>query len=221
MNRSDFFRLRWKNRAKRFLGHLHGQEILYAHMFDRMLEARGLECGPFFPIGGAANYSLLYLIGRICLELPVRNVLELGVGQSTILLDVIGMAGQSVEHDAGWAETIRRKAPNREVLTTELVTREIKGCPAQIYNFDVRTAELVIVDGPQGSPRYSRLGALDILDDCLADEYMVIFDDAERKGEQDTILSFARSRNARTHIISGLSSQCVVYTDKFAAVGWY
>src|SRR3546814_16016062 len=59
-------------------------------------------------------------------------------------------------------------------------------------------------DGPQGSARNSRWGALEILERSLADEFIVIFDDAERRGEQEPAMEFQRMRGGneigRAHV---------------------
>lgn len=44
---------------------------------------------PLFPVGGAAGALLMYRVLRGLRELPVSSVLELGAGQTTLLLDLV------------------------------------------------------------------------------------------------------------------------------------
>jgi hypothetical protein len=46
---------------------------------------------------------------------------------------------------------------------------------------------LILVDGPNGDENYSRVGIAHYLPEILASSYVIIFDDAERRGEIMTI----------------------------------
>src|SRR4051812_44863033 len=86
------------------------QEATYRHLFVRELERLG-ETDIYFPTGGAANYSLLYLLLRIAKEQRPRSVLDVGCGQSTLLWDRLrnkGLVGSVVtlENDAAWGAAI-------------------------------------------------------------------------------------------------------------------
>ena len=54
--------------------------MIYRDLFLRELARLGVEDG-FYPIGGAANYSLLYLVLRAMTEFPVSSILEVGAGK--------------------------------------------------------------------------------------------------------------------------------------------
>ena len=64
---------------------LHAEQI-YQGIFAQQCARHGLN-EPFYPVGAAASYSLMYLLTRVLAELPVRNVVELGSGQTTVLID--------------------------------------------------------------------------------------------------------------------------------------
>ena len=51
-----------------------------------------------------------------------------------------------------------------------------------------KSFDLMMIDGPYGyrSPDYSRVDILSILPDCLNDEFVILMDDCDRKGEQRT-----------------------------------
>jgi predicted O-methyltransferase YrrM len=193
--------------------------------------ARGerINLPPLYPVQSAANYSLLYLLLRTCCELPISRVLELGVGQSTLLLNAVSTAKgthiHSVEAEHAWAERVGRKVAHA-IDVHELEARESYGRRCLAYSITPalpKDIDLLVVDGPRGTPRYSRWGALEIADGCLAQEFIVVFDDAERIGEQDTIREFLKSvrPNARVHHLGSSKCQLVAFTPKFGAVGYF
>jgi hypothetical protein len=85
-------------------------EVIYRDLFLRELARMGEE-DRFFPTGGAANYSLLYLILRIGLEFKPASVLDIGAGQSSLLWSMLrrhGLVGSvlTLESDREWAQRI-------------------------------------------------------------------------------------------------------------------
>lgn len=176
---------RWLNPA---------MEIVYRELFLR--DIRRLEIADdFYPVGSAANHSLLYAITRAFTEFPVGNVLELGCGQSTLLLSRLNQrlnraaAIRSVDHDRDWAARLRA-AVAHEVVVAELRSKTVDGVSISHYDegyFDrAKKYDLIIVDGPTvHSPETAttRLGCLEVVEVALAPDFVVILDDAERKGE--------------------------------------
>lgn len=47
--------------------------------------------------------------------------------------------------------------------------------------------DLILIDGPNGSEVYSRVDIIGILPDCLNESFVMIMDDYERIGEQNTM----------------------------------
>ena len=184
--------LDWCSRNLSPASMLHGREVVYQNIVHRELARLGID-RPLYAVGGAANYSYLYLLLRVCTELPVQRVLELGVGQSTLLLDALaerqGFEVLGLEHDADWAERIGRQCTRARVLEAPLHAAEVEGHRCRTYRapeVDGRF-DLVLVDGPRGSRRRSRWGALEWIAQRRAEDFLLIFDDAERGGELDTI----------------------------------
>ena len=177
---------RWLNPA---------MEIVYRDLFLRDLRRLGIE-DAFYPIGSAANHGLLYAITRAFAEFPVASVLELGCGQSTLLLGELdrklnrAASIRSVDQDPQWVERLRPRV-GHEVVVAELVPKTIRGHSIRHYRdgyFDrAKSYDLVIVDGPSvpagAEAAMARLGALEVIETSLAPDFIVIVDDAERKGE--------------------------------------
>lgn len=168
-------------------------EIVYRELFLRDLAKLGLE-DRYYPVGWAANHSLLYLITRCFAELPVRQVLELGAGQSSILLSQLndrlkrGAVITTVEHDRLWADRIQSQVSHR-VLVTDLVPKTIEGHRIQHYGdtyFDASVRyDFVLVDGPPANRNdlaLNRLGVIEVMGN-LAEDFVIIVDDVQRYGE--------------------------------------
>ena len=211
---------------------VHGREAVYQGIVHRELARLGID-RPLYPVRSAATYSYLYLLLRICTELPVRRVLELGAGQSTLLLDDLAADANlevtTLEHDADWAAHVGARCDRARVVRSPLVRREIHGRQAEGYDagdaadgpFDV-----LLVDGPRGRRRHSRRGALEFVERSLGDEFVIVFDDAERRGELDTIgellkLLDRRGTDYSTTLVRSVNSQFIVATRGMRAASFF
>ncbi|CAM3032861.1 MULTISPECIES: hypothetical protein [Sphingomonas] len=182
----------WTGRADAFAPEP-GLEAIYRDLFLRELKLLGEE-DRFFPTGGAANYSLLYLILRIGADFRPTSVLDVGAGQSSLLWAMLqrrGLVGEvlTLENDPDWGERIAAQVTH-EVLVTPLASRTVGKREVTTYDWSAARAgrrfDVVLCDGPRGTPRHSRGGVLAMLDD-LPHDFALILDDAERDGEQDTV----------------------------------
>ena len=217
-------------RLAHFLGNLQTREISYQNIFFESSRRLGIDI-PFYPIGGAANASLLYLILRVCLDSDVRSVLELGVGQSTILLHELRklkpLEITSVEHDAAWAGFVGKQV-DHEVIVAPLRAASIDGVDTQVYDvkgeLGDRRFDLMIVDGPVGFNvrRRSRWGCIEFVRKHLADDYVMIIDDAHRRGEMDTVKHLRTLLDARgpchVGLAMGACAQIVLASERFRHV---
>jgi len=232
INARDFFKAKWIYRCHRLrskFGTTPTVEVLFQNMVQNGVQALGLSVPPLYPRGGAANYSLLYAILRIATELPIKRVLEIGAGQSTLLLNSIararGLEIVTLETDSNWASRIQAAVDHK----VHFVKRE----PAVVHGHSTENIvlpadvegkfDLIIVDGPIGSRRRSRWTALSALDKLLNDDFVVVFDDAGRVGEQDTAKEFLTSRDEQlfVHFILGEKAQCLISTAKFREVAYF
>ncbi|NKI36606.1 hypothetical protein HFP89_15650 [Wenzhouxiangella sp. XN79A] len=208
--RAALAEMRWLNRPLEWWAKnvavgamLNGRELVYQNIVHRDLARLGID-RPIHAVGSAANYSYLYLLIRSCTELPVRRVLELGCGQSTLLLDALAERADfevvSLEHEAEWAERIGAQCRRARVLEAPLVERRIADRDSPVHDPDVHDGQgvdVLLVDGPQKSKRRSRWGALHWLEGMNSDDFLIIFDDAERRGELDTIEQAVKQLDAR------------------------
>lgn len=198
-------------------------ELRYQGLFGDALGGLGIQ-SRYFPVKAAANYSLLYLILRVVTELPVRRVLELGCGQTSLLFDDLARSRAlevtTLEQDADWAARIQHRVAHR-ILQAPLATKRIRGRETRAYAAAPETLgegfDFLMIDGPQGRRRHSRWGALEYVEAFASEEMVLLFDDAQREGEQDTIrealaMLAARGLEYDVAITRGLKSQCLIAT---------
>lgn len=162
----------------------------------------------FSPGRGAIGYQLMYVLYRVLNEVNPTSVLELGMGQSTKLIGsyVASANGECkhyvVEHDENWIEFFSNHYPLPN--TTEVVRCAIEDTPVIVeeenrftnvtkyVGFEEQLKDkkfdLIMIDGPYGyrSPDFSRVDILSILPQCLKEEFVILMDDCDRKGEQQT-----------------------------------
>lgn len=203
---------------------LQGREIVFQNMVNRDLDRLGIN-DPFYPLRSAATYSYLYLLLRAAQELGELRILELGAGQSTILIDRLAqrfpIQCTTLEHDEFWQQHIAGQV-EVDVRHAPLVPRLSRGHQADSYDPAVIDAEarfnVLLVDGPRSSKRRSRWGCLAFIEQHLEDDFLIIIDDAERPGEIDTIGAALQLLDERgiqygTHLSRSINSQFVIATE--------
>ena len=152
--------------------------------------------------GWAANYSFIYTLFRILDKVSPQHILEMGLGQTTRLtsqyvayknpaatLDVC-------EHNQSWIDIYTPELPRSEhihVHHLELEYFDFEGKPNDKYKDIAKVTgntkyNLIIVDGPVGGGKnFPRSNIVDLIPHNLAEDFIIIFDDADRVGEQKTI----------------------------------
>ena len=182
-------------------------ELLFADYFrDSIQNSKWVTDKGFSAFGGAANYSLLYKLYKIYDIVKPQNVLEFGLGQTTKLSYQYAEANPNVkiiaiDDNKDWTEIYKKQITmpkNLNITSLALQDFRYKGEVLQKLNeykglnrvIGKTKFDLVIVDGPIGYDKeYSRTNIVS-LSDSLAEDFIVIFDDAERIGEQRTINIF-------------------------------
>jgi predicted O-methyltransferase YrrM len=211
---------------------LQGRELVYQGIVHRELDRLGFGDTPFYPVRSAATYSYLYLLLRIAQELPPLRVLELGAGQSTVLLDrlarTLPLTCVTLESDSDWLARVRADVA-LDVRHAPLVPLTIRGYASSVYDPQALSADerfnVLLVDGPRASPRRSRWGALQFLE-RLEDDFLLVFDDAERRGELDTIGALLqvlddRAVSYRTYLQRSINSQFLIATGRFQSALYF
>ena len=180
----------------------YAKENRYATVFhDAIISAEWLKDKSFTLIGGAANYSLMFILFKVLDAVQPNHILEFGLGQTSKLTTQYVRHKNSkatldiVEHDSDWIKTFGAELElgKRAVIhQKKIIDFELNGIASDKYEAldDVaadKKFDLIMIDGPFGYDRtYPRSNVLDLVPQHLNDSFAIIFDDAERQGEQNT-----------------------------------
>lgn len=207
---------------------LHKEQIMQG-IFDQQCRRRGIT-EVFYPVGAAASYSLMYLLTRVLSELPVRNVMELGSGQTTVLIDRLrSLDGMHVAYEQSelWARSVAERAARCSVRYSPLVAKNFEGVSYNGYDgLQTVDFDLLLVDGPNGTDHVSRYDCVPLVASNRAKEFMLILDDAGRPGEKETLAALEallsqRGVDYKLNYLAGRTTQAVLTTPGFRAASYY
>lgn len=215
--------------------YLQTKEIEWAHIYaDSIREKKYLQSLPLNVGRWAGNYSFFYILNRVLNDYKPKNILDLGLGESSKFIStyldnyLIESNHTIVEQDQNWITAFNDKftlSPRSKIIYLELSEKHIKGHNVNCYdrfsdqikdNFD-----LYIVDGPFGSDRYSRYDIVDLVENFSVDrEFIIIMDDSDRQGEQDTIndiLNILRIKGVIFYIgvYTGNKQNTIIASEKY------
>lgn len=222
-------------------------ELLWASYFrDSIASSNWVINKSFSAVNGAANYSLLYKILKVYEFVKPNNIIEFGLGQSTNLTRQYCAANPKahavvLDHDKQWVNAYSEMTKNINNLSlivcdTEdfiLPNGDIGAKDTQYEGLKQKLSKInknnlfdfIIIDGPIGvDKRYSRTDILN-LTDKLASTFVIIIDDSNRKGEQNTI-SLLRGMLEEKKIrysdwtVNGIKQQTIFATVDIADVLW-
>ncbi len=183
--------------------HLQYQELNFADLLhDSTQNSPWLKDKNFALYGGAANYSFIYTLFRILDNIKPMHILEMGLGQTSMVttqyiknnkpeadLDII-------ENDQSWIKIYEpklAKSQNIKLHQCDIEFFDYEGEQNRKYKELDKIAgdkkyNLIIVDGPfGGAQKLPRSNIVELVEHNLAQDFIIMFDDAERAGEQNTI----------------------------------
>lgn len=176
------------------------QELFMAHKYhDTVADYEWLKYKSISPGGWAVDYAFCYTLARTLNAMRPQNILECGLGQSSRLIHQYAsfykINAITCEHDQSWIDFIKKEIGSHysiNIKKTELEEIEYKGQKTLTYKniqnlLDDKKFDLILIDGPFGSPHYSRSQAIELCKSDLAEHFCVIIDDTERVGEQETV----------------------------------
>jgi hypothetical protein len=185
----------------------------------------------------AAGYPLLYVLYRILNEVKPETILEMGMGESTRMIQSYKQLYNpqalcvTVEHDKNWIETKKQNGLSLEaisVVNAELEkiivngkeTLQYKDLPGQLDSYK-KKFELILIDGPFGSESRSRYNIVELIRrDYLSRDFIIIMDDYNRKGEQETIevlrtLFVEKKINYFEGVYSGIKDSIILVSGNY------
>jgi hypothetical protein len=211
-------------------------EGVYQRLVQRDLAHLGIR-DRFYPVGGAANYALLYILIRLAFEFSFENIVELGAGQSSLLLDALWKAGSlsstitTIEDSGNWAKTIEDQVSHK-IERIELAKQTLAGvkfCGYDFSNHSFKNIDLLLIDGPPASSEqtaFSRLGALNLIEYLNEDGFVIVADDTHREGEI-FLLDLLESNFRKRHIdfqkgqIITTKRQTILASGKYKSAVFY
>jgi hypothetical protein len=172
----------------------------YLHLADR---TPWLASAPVSSPEGSASFSLLYVLLSVLRSGDFPSILEIGVGHTTQLIASYTLAVETrrsvhLEHDATWLSETLPASPRVTALHSPLGSTSIGSRSIDWYQCEppAERFSLVLVDGPPAasrSTRHNRRGVANWLPAILADEFVLVIDDATRVGERQLVLDVERS----------------------------
>ena len=216
------------------------QELNFADLLhDSAAGSSWLKDKSFALYGWAANYSFIYTLFRILDNVRPAKILEMGLGQTSLVTSQYAAHNNPtaevdiIENDASWiniyrprlavGENIRLNQCNIEIFDEEGQNRRYNRAALSQITAD-KKYNLIIVDGPMGGEqKHPRSNILDLVEKNLAPDFIIIFDDAERSGEQNTIAR-TKEKLAAQRIDFGvqrrdaLKSQVLIFSKSYEFV---
>lgn len=210
----------------------------WSHIFNSAVQGSNWFKSTPLNIGRwAGNFSFFYILFRILNEVKPVRILELGLGESTKMLQAYikdhnpNSFCLTIEHSNEWIELKKKDGVSEDyinILQVNLIDEVVDGYQTIMY-FDLHNRvrafgekfNLIIVDGPFGSEHYSRYNIIDIVKNELLDkEFIIIMDDVERNGEIETVQELLKLMKELdyeffTGSYSGKKDQLVVVSKAF------
>lgn len=182
----------------------------------------------------AGNYSFFYVLNRILSEFKPESILEMGLGESTKFImayldnDLKSTKHLVIEQDENWMELFKKSvsvSENTKIKIHPIHQIMVKGFSTSSYNnLTVNISgkfDLYVIDGPFGSKNYSRYDIINLANKFESnDEFIILFDDYNRLGEQETVrdlLQILTNKEIKifkkTYI--GIKTVLVIATEKY------
>lgn len=205
------------------------RELAYQNLFDIQCRNRGIT-NDFYAVGAAASYGLMYLLFRVLNEHEIRSVVEFGSGQTTLLIDRIKRTGTHhvcYEHSPEWHAQFAPRLISCDYRLRALKEATIEARHVQWYSdVEARNFDLLLIDGPPGTDRFSRFGCVELIRSHISDDFLIIMDDGQRRGERDTVahivgLMQGAGRKFRMNQLQGRTTQTVIAGGRFVAATYY
>ena len=215
-------------------------ESVWASIFhDSIQGCPWLKDKAFWPGRAALGYQAMYVVYRILNELKPKRILELGLGQSTKLISLYAAdSSQGVEHtvvesNKDWINFFSKEQVlpiNTKISLLDCGFVPYKGENVRVFNgfrqtFSNRKFDFILVDAPLGADMkmHSRIDILGIIPNCLEKDFVILIDDTDRKGEQNTIAEISRilEQNSISHVegcYEGLKSSTVICSSKLGFI---
>ena len=214
---------------------LQTKELEWANIYHdsvrgkKPIEELGLNVGRW-----AGNYSFFYVLNRILFDHKPNSILEFGLGESTKFISTFlryympECEHVVIEQSTEWFDEFKNRfelTDKTSVIFCPLVLKNVKGFEVNSYlDFETKIAssfDFYVVDGPFGSPRFSRYDIVLLVEKFqLNNEFIILLDDTNRRGEVDTlneIIKILSSKGINSHLghYQGNKRVSIISSDKY------
>ena len=176
-------------------------EINWSIIFNSAItDSSWFKIKSLYPGRWAAGYPLLYILFRVYNDIKPKKILEFGLGETSKLSYQYHEAFSEseliiIEQDQNWLNFFSTNIHNviSNTILLDIEYKNIGGFETKTYEGLIQKVsgkkfDFILVDGPWGSEHFSRYQIVEIVENGnLADEFVIIIDDYERKGEQETV----------------------------------
>lgn len=211
-----------ENRANHKALKLSNLELEWAHIYHDSI--RGIAFLQDLPLNvgrWAGNYTFFYVLHRILSDYQPKTILEFGLGESTKMIDAyIKYRLKESEHlileqSSEWEQAFKKRvmlSNNSKISILPLIEKTVEGfqtlCYQDIDTVITKPYNLYVIDGPLGSPRYSRFDIVYVTAHLTKnDAFIIILDDYNRKAEQDTYQYLLQQFKAKGISVVGATYQ--------------
>ena len=184
-------------------------ETLWAEIFNNTIASSEWLVNRSFSLGRwAIGYPCAYVLYRVIDELHPNKILELGLGQSTKIISQYTRYYNPdkhivIEHDPEWISFFSKNyslPDETEIIQCPLMNDSYKEQNGirQFQNFSQAVGsekyDLIMIDAPFGGDmkEYARVDVLKKMPQCLEESFVIIFDDCNREGEQNTFYEMVK-----------------------------
>ncbi len=207
-------------------------ELLKALIFNNTIaDSKWLKFKSFSPGGWAVDYAFLFTLYRVLNDTHPVSILEFGLGQSSKLIHQYANFYEDVnaityEHDSEWINFFMNHVDGDYNINSKLIelheveynTQKSLSYKNIENEFKNKRFNLIVIDAPFGSERYSRSQILNLANNNLENSFCIIIDDYEREGEQETaneLMNILESKGIRySKTIYGGSKQHFLICDE-------
>lgn len=211
------------------------QELEWANVFHDSIKGKPWLANLSINIGRwAGNYSFFYLLHRILQDYKPNSILEFGLGESSKFISTYvsnalpNTKHVVIEHDTNWEAKFNENfnlSTNSSIINCALLQTQVNGFTTNSYeklqDKITKPFDFYIIDGPFGSDRFSRYDIFYIAEKfTIENEFIILFDDTHRKGEEDSVnavASMLASKGIEIFVQSyeGVKKNTIIATKKY------
>lgn len=211
------------------------KELVWANVFhDYVRGIYYLNDISLSPGRWSGNYSFLFAVCKILREFKPKGVLELGLGESSFLVNNIlsnempDIHHTVLENNQEWIDHYTKNHEFDSISIIKKVTLKsirLQDLDVNIYDLDenelINEHEFIIIDAPVGTPRYSRYNIYLLADKLkVGSNFILLFDDVHRNGEKETLSAVEGMLREKgivfyRQILEGSKSQAIIASQKY------